>query len=628
MKTKKLMLAVFAIWYYNHAFSQQWLNGTGYIYLNTLSDRVNIGGSTLPSFKLDVLGDMNLNTSTNIYRIGGSAVLWQNSAGTSIFVGKGAGASAVGTANNTFVGVNAGGGGGIVTTGSTSLGFNSGSSLTTGDYNLFAGYESGKYVTTGAQNVFLGKWAGVDNTGSSGTTSGDGNIFIGYSAGKSNTTTDYNTAIGFNADIANGLTNANAIGYNSVANASNSLILGNNDVSVGLGYSGASLVANTKFNVLYSTGSSLASGSGNNHAGHFLNSNYFGASPGTNPYIHGVWAEANGNESSTAVYHYGGSFRANNAYKTVAVSGVASSKPYASVSTLAYGGYFNASHTSGSSLGANYGVYATVGSQVFTNIAIYGTVTSYANGNYAGFFNGDIYTQNGINSGTGWISVSDRQFKKDIANIDNPMKIIKQLNPQSYYFNNNNDKGMHFTEKKQFGFIAQELEKVLPDLVYDVTRPEIRDVEGNLQYEKLDHKAVNYDGFIAFLVAGMQEQQKQIDELKQALAASPSGAGMNNALPSTTIELSDKYNLVLDQNVPNPFAEQTTITYSLPENVQKAQLLFYNAEGRLINSAELEKIPGNGQLNVFASDLSNGTYTYTLVVDGRIMGTKKMTRNK
>jgi len=84
---------------------------------------------------------------------------------------------------------------------------------------------------------------------------------------------------------------------------------------------------------------------------------------------------------------------------------------------------------------------------------------------------------------------------------------------------------------------------------------------------------------------------------------------------------------ILEQNVPNPFQEETTINYTLPDNAAKAQMLFYNAQGKLIQSVDLVQT-GKEQLNVFASDLSNGIYTYTLVVDGRIIDSKKMIRSK
>jgi hypothetical protein len=95
----------------------------------------------------------------------------------------------------------------------------------------------------------------------------------------------------------------------------------------------------------------------------------------------------------------------------------------------------------------------------------------------------------------------------------------------------------------------------------------------------------------------------------------------------TDIKLQDIQTVILEQNVPNPFAEQTTINYILPDNTNKAQMLFYNLQGKLIQSVELVQ-KGKGQLNVFASDLSNGIYTYTLVVDGRVIDSKKMVKSK
>ncbi len=89
------------------------------------------------------------------------------------------------------------------------------------------------------------------------------------------------------------------------------------------------------------------------------------------------------------------------------------------------------------------------------------------------------------------------------------------------------------------------------------------------------------------------------------------------------IELNDRNNIVLNQNVPNPFAERTVISYSVPESVQKAQIHFYNGMGKLINTVEITE-RGKGEINVYANDLSSGIYTYSLVADGKIVATKRM----
>ncbi|WP_169312059.1 T9SS type A sorting domain-containing protein [Fluviicola taffensis] len=90
-----------------------------------------------------------------------------------------------------------------------------------------------------------------------------------------------------------------------------------------------------------------------------------------------------------------------------------------------------------------------------------------------------------------------------------------------------------------------------------------------------------------------------------------------------SVRLSNKEAIILDQNVPNPFAEQTVINFSIPASVQKAQIHFYDGHGKLMQSVEVVE-RGLGSVTVFGADLSSGVYTYTLVADGQIVATKKM----
>jgi hypothetical protein len=59
--------------------------------------------------------------------------------------------------------------------------------------------------------------------------------------------------------------------------------------------------------------------------------------------------------------------------------------------------------------------------------------------------------------------------------------------------------------------------------------------------------------------------------------------------------------------------------------VLKAQIQFNDGQGKLIKTVDISE-RGNGQLNVFANDLSSGVYTYTLVADGQIIATKRMVK--
>ncbi len=309
-----------------------------------------------------------------------------------------------------------------------------------------------------------------------------------------------------------------------------------------------------------------------------------------------------------------------------------------------YAGYFQTTGVNSSAI--NTGIYAEA---------------SGGDINYAGYFEGDVYVNGGANSGTGYLVASDQQFKTDVFDISNAMDLVNELSPKSYYLDTTNSYNIKFSDAKQYGFIAQEVETILPEIVGETTKPAQYDSLGNVIVSEITYKNLNYNAFFAILTKGIQEQQTMIDSLQsenQELAQQVSDLNdrlthlencLGNLLPilcqinnsaisendeetqqrlvqTLNVELSDGEHIVLNQNVPNPFAESTVITYSIPESVQKAQLHFYNMSGQLIKTVEITS-RGSGRINVFGSDLSTGTYTYTLVADGKIVDTKRMVKS-
>jgi len=266
-----------------------------------------------------------------------------------------------------------------------------------------------------------------------------------------------------------------------------------------------------------------------------------------------------------------------------------------------------------------------------TNIGVYGTSslpTGYTtpSNNWAGWFDNDVMINGtGYNTSFG-IFTSDRKFKREIKTIENASDIIGRLNPSTYFMKTDNEFGLNFNSNKQFGFISQEVEEVLPDLVVNVHKPEYKDHNGELITKEVDYKGLNYMGFIALLTKGMQEQQQQIVELKtlvNTLVGHTDTDTKTSNIKNTSVELSDKNAVVLNQNVPNPFAESTVISYTIPNDFTKAQILFTTNEGKIIRVIDITE-KGSGNLNVFANDLTNGIYTYTLVIDGKTIDSKKM----
>ena len=79
----------------------------------------------------------------------------------------------------------------------------------------------------------------------------------------------------------------------------------------------------------------------------------------------------------------------------------------------------------------------------------------------------------------------------------------------------------------------------------------------------------------------------------------------------------------MDQNKPNPFSESTVIGLNIPEKTQKANIFIYDLSGKQIQNVPVAE-RGDTNITVYASDLGAGMYIYTLVVDGKVVVTRRM----
>ena len=91
---------------------------------------------------------------------------------------------------------------------------------------------------------------------------------------------------------------------------------------------------------------------------------------------------------------------------------------------------------------------------------------------------------------------SDINLKNSVEQIKTDANILKNLNPVSFTFKDDDQ------NKKHFGFIAQELEILYPELV--------NDNEGGF-------KTVNYIEMIPILLSQMKNMQEEIDKLKDEI---------------------------------------------------------------------------------------------------------------
>jgi hypothetical protein len=113
--------------------------------------------------------------------------------------------------------------------GNTFIGEGAGLSNTTGNVNTFIGVEAGRNNTTGFSNIYIGNSAAPNGQTSS------RNTVVGSGAGLNIDTEQSNTLIGYQANIIKGVNNSTAIGASAGVTQSNSLVLGDTNVSVGIG---------------------------------------------------------------------------------------------------------------------------------------------------------------------------------------------------------------------------------------------------------------------------------------------------------------------------------------------------------------------------------------------------------
>ncbi|MCA1761954.1 MAG: tail fiber domain-containing protein [Flavobacteriales bacterium] len=192
----------------------------------------------------------------------------------------------------------------------------------------------------------------------------------------------------------------------------------------------------------------------------------------------------------------------------------------------------------------HYGVYASARFAV-ENIGIYAEGfsdngmfaagvhghTQMQQNSWGGFFDGQTFCTLGT-----W-SASDENIKEDVTEIENALDLILELNPKKYRFNQNVSE-LVLDDEYHYGFLAQELEEVIPEIVRDFVSPSRNDTSGNQIASSAEFKAVQYEGIIPILVEAFKiqnttyaEQQELIQEQDSTIAA------LQNALATQTANI-------------------------------------------------------------------------------------------
>ncbi len=157
---------------------------------------------------------------------------------------------------------------------------------------------------------------------------------------------------------------------------------------------------------------------------------------------------------------------------------------------------------------------------------------------------------------------------------------------------------------KHYGLDGAQLKAVFPELVDE-------DSQGNYR--------INYSEMVPLLLQSIRELSARVEELegeKSSLAKKAKATSIESESESTDI-------VRMSQNKPNPFSESSVITLSIPEGTKNAAIYIYDLSGKQVKNIPVDK-RGETDITVYASDLTEGMFVYSLVTDGTVAATRRM----
>ncbi len=284
-----------------------------------------------------------------------------------------------------------------------------------------------------------------------------------------------------------------------------------------------------------------------------------------------------------------------------------------------------------------------------------------------------------------WVIASDERYKKDIAPFRDGLDKIRMINP--IWFKYNGEFGFESFDK-QVGILAQEMQRILPYTINEDTlsRTIITKHEKRYEVDAVDTVVVQVkdatkregighfgtkDSIVLRPVKRMMTEPAEsrlesaailtynsnalkyvlvnaIKEIDAAITAQKKEASAAIDILQQTIDslhfvakkleqrvarlesqqqmpLDEAIDVLLEQNTPNPFAGNSTITYFIPEKVQgNAEIVVATSnQSSVIKRFDCIKgIPS--QVVISAQDMTIGIYVYSVLANGKVLASKKM----
>jgi len=125
----------------------------------------------------------------------------------------------------------------------------------------------------------------------------------------------------------------------------------------------------------------------------------------------------------------------------------------------------------------------------------------------------DVWATNGV------VQTSDRRLKENITTLKYGLKEILQLAPVSYKWKQEKVGKLFLAEadkREILGLIAQEVEKVIPEVVYhEALLPIENDKNGAYEKKEYERLAMNYSELLPVIIKAKQEQHQRLVALQE-----------------------------------------------------------------------------------------------------------------
>lgn len=219
-------------------------------------------------------------------------------------------------------------------------------------------------------------------------------------------------------------------------------------------------------------------------------------------------------------------------------------------------------------------------------------------GNHVVFFNTETSTFNNIQVASVY-NYSDARAKENVQDVQTGLNTVMQLHPVTYEWKHGTmlidslqnmvPSGPLEADKTQYGFLAQDMENVLPDIVESNER---------------GFKMINYIALVPILVKAVQELQTIVDNQATVIEQLKSGTLKQSQVVSE--------NRIVQCSTNNS-NDQLSVTMELAPTISNAKLLVTSSRGD--NEKSIPVSPSIPSVEENISSLSKGVHVVTLLVN-------------